>query len=135
MNYSRFKDQLAHTSSRAKRADKLTFAVLLILISEFEALKKKHGNLLMNQLMLAFVERLGTQIREVDTFCRLSEDKFAVLLEDIKEPSNAAIVAARIHIAFETPLKIQDQEIPIKLYVDRVHDHLIENVNAFISRD
>jgi len=122
MNYARFKDRLAHAGSRAKRVENLYFAVIMIEIDEFSGLRRTHGELLMNQ-----------QIREVDTFCRLSEDKFAILLENIKDPQNAAIVAARIRMAIDAPFQIQGHEILINVRMDIANQNLIEQVDAFLQ--
>lgn len=133
MNYARFKDRLAHATSRAKRAEGLYFAVLFLKIREFAVLNRTHGQLLMNQVLFYFVERLQGQIRDVDTFSRLSEDKFAILLENINDPRNAAIVAARIRIALEPPYQIQGQEIPIQVSIETANKSLIEYLDAFLQ--
>ena len=69
-------------------------------------IQRKHQLAVTNQILHAFVERLHEQIREVDTFSRLSEDKFAILLENIKDPENAVTVVGRIRKSLERPFRI-----------------------------
>jgi diguanylate cyclase (GGDEF)-like protein len=135
MNYARFKERLAHAINRAKRAEGLHFAVLFLKIRVFAVLNQTHGQLMMNRVLLTFAERLQGQIRDVDTFSRLSEDKFAILLEHINDPSNAAIVAARIRIALDAPFQIQGQEISIKVGIDIANENLIERVDTFLQAE
>jgi len=134
MNYARFKDRLSHATSRAKRTEGLIFAVLLINISEFIRLNRTYGQLLMNQFVLIFVERIQEQIREVDTFSRLSEDKFAILLENINNRSNASTVCTRINQTLDHPFLSQGQEISIDANIDIVYDDLINQVDTYLKK-
>ena len=133
MNYARLKDRLAHATSRAKRAEGLYFALLFLKICEFPVLHREYGQLLINQILLSFVERIQGQIREVDTFSRLSEDKFAILLENINDPRNVSIVAARIRIAFEQPFQIQGQDVSIQVSIETENENLSEQMDAFLQ--
>jgi diguanylate cyclase (GGDEF)-like protein len=133
MNHARFKDRLTHAVSRVKRDSSLYFAVLVMRIDAFRALKKQHGELLVNQMLLNFVERIRERIREVDTFCRLSEDKFAILLENIVDPANASLVVARIQAVLDAPFEIQGLEIPITVSIDIINEDLVEQVDAFFQ--
>jgi diguanylate cyclase (GGDEF)-like protein len=133
MNQARFKDRLTHAVSRVKRDSSLYFAVLVMQIDAFRTLKKQHGELLVNQVLLNFVERIRERIREVDTFCRLSEDKFAILLENIVDPVNAGLVVARIQAVLDDPFEIQSLEIPITVSIDIINEDLIEQVDAFLQ--
>jgi diguanylate cyclase (GGDEF)-like protein len=133
MNYARLKDRLVHATKRAKRVSDLQFAIIFMQIEGIEALKNTYGQLLTNQVLLMFVERLRGQVREVDTFSRLSEDKFGILLENINDPQNADIVATRIRVALEPTFEIQDQAIPIQVSIDTVVENLIEQMDAFLQ--
>jgi diguanylate cyclase (GGDEF)-like protein len=133
MNHARFKDRLTHAIRRTKRVSDLYFAVLIMQIGDFGKLKRRHGELLVNQVLLKFVEKLSGQIREVDTFSRLSEDKFAILLENINEPCNANIVADRIRGVLDTPFEIQGVEVPIDVSMEIINENLVEQVDAFLQ--
>lgn len=133
MNYARLKDRLVHATKRAKRVSDLQFAIILLRIEGIEALKNTYGQLLTNQVLLTFVGRLRGQVREVDTFSRLSEDKFGILLENIYDPQNADIVATRIRVALEPTFEVQGQAIPIQVSIDTVFENLIEQMDAFLQ--
>lgn len=133
MNYARLKDRLVHATRRAKRVSDLQFAIIFMRIEGIEALKNTYGQLLTNQVLLMFVGRLRGQVREVDTFSRLSEDKFGILLENINNPQNADIVATRIRVALEPTFEVQGQAIPIQVSIDTVFENLIEQMDAFLQ--
>jgi diguanylate cyclase (GGDEF)-like protein len=133
MNYARFKDRLSHSVSRAKRTDGLLFAVLFIQILGLDEVQNTHGQLIVNQVLLTFVEKVWALIREIDTFSRLSEDKFAILLENIKDPSNASRVAERIQKDIRKPMSIQGQRISIDSIIEITQDDLIEQLDTYMK--
>jgi diguanylate cyclase (GGDEF)-like protein len=133
MNYARFKDRLAHSVSRAKRTDELLFAVLFIQLEGLDDVLNVNGQLIVNQVLLTFVEKVWTLIREIDTFSRLSEDKFAILLENIKDSNNASRVAERIQKDIRKPVNIQGQRISIDSTVEIAHDDLLERLDTYLN--
>ena len=50
-------------------------------------------------------ERLQTCLREGDTLARQGGDDFSILLDDVKEPDDAEIVARRIHDVTAQPFE------------------------------
>jgi GGDEF domain-containing protein len=79
------------------------------------------------------VEKVWALIREIDTFSRLSEDKFAILLENIKDPSNASRVAERIQKDIRKPMSIQGQRISIDSIIEISQDDLIEQLDTYMK--
>ena len=133
MNYARFKDRLTHAVSRIKRAENLRFTLLFVRINELDIIQRKHQLAGTNQILHAFVERVNEQIREVDTFARLSEDKFAILLENIKDPENAAIVVSRIRKSLERPFRIDQVLVPMDVFVEVASDDLLGSLDIFLA--
>jgi diguanylate cyclase (GGDEF)-like protein len=133
MNYARFKDRLLHAVSRARRTESLVFAIIFLRLVGFPTVSRTYGQTIMNQFLLAFVGKVQSQIREIDTLSRLSEDKFAILLENILDTENGPIVAKRIQRALETPFHIQGQEISIETSIDICYDDLVEGLEIFLK--
>jgi PleD family two-component response regulator len=133
MNFFRFKEQMTHAINRSKRKKELFFALILIQIKGYIKLKKEIGDRFTNMFLVDFVGRTKDQIREVDAFSRLSEDNFAILLEDIKESGNAFTVAKRIQASLDKPFRIQDREYRINCQIQVKQKDLIHDFDAFIE--
>jgi diguanylate cyclase (GGDEF)-like protein len=134
MNCARFKDRLTHALGRSKRTRTLRFAIILIQIHQFSKLQLQHGQAIANQLLLSFVDRLSREIREIDTFSRLGEDKFAILLEDIKIYENESIVLERLQWALERPFRIQNRNFPLDVSLQIENEDLFEKLDDFLQQ-
>jgi diguanylate cyclase (GGDEF)-like protein len=134
MNYARFKDRLIHAVNRSKRTEDLIFALIFIQINQFTILQRVHGQAALNQVLESLVSSIKGEIREVDTFSRLTEDKFAILLEDIKDPSNASTIEKRLESAVNRPFPIQGKRIHLNIYIDGKEFELVQNLDDFLER-
>lgn len=132
MNYARFKDRLAHAVSRAKRIEGLYFALILIRFQGLAAIKKSHGQSMVNKVLNEVIKNLKSQIREMDTLARISEEKLAILFENILDIKNAATLVQRIQGLLETPIRIQGERFSVDASVDITHEDLIERLAAFL---
>lgn len=64
-----------------------------------------------DRLLVAVAERLRGCLRPEDSFARFGGDEFAVLVEDLKEPADAAKVAERIVQCLQEPFIIDGREL------------------------
>lgn len=133
VNYARFKDQLTHAISRARRTVNLFFALIFIQLQDYHTLQKDNGQSVANQFLEIFVSKTKAEIREVDTFSRLTEDRFVILLEDIKDPGNAFIVEKRIQDALAAPIHIQGRRLNIHAHVEVKEKDLIQHLETFLG--
>ena len=87
----------------AGRAD--SFAVLFLDVDRFKIVNDSLGHETGDMLLIEIAERLRSSVRSTDVSARLAlpsvvarfgGDEFAVLLENLRSPSDAAIVAERI---------------------------------------
>ncbi len=88
-------DRLRQALSHARRHD-LPLAVLFIDLDGFKDVNDTRGHDTGDVLLQETARRLKSCIREGDTVARFGGDEFAVLLPDIKEDGDAAIVARRM---------------------------------------
>ena len=83
---------------------------------------------------MAFVERLKKQLREVDTLASLGNDVFAILLEDVKSPDDAKLVAIRLHAELDLPYLVNEKEESLSVNIRIVPNiHIQENIDNILE--
>jgi PAS domain S-box-containing protein len=130
-NRALFIDRVQHALAMANRHANYRFAVLFIDIDEFKVLNDSLGHAAGDELLIAFGRRLTASLRGMDTIsrpradtptewqaaddtvARLGGDEFTVLLDDIRDPSNAIRVAQRIQERWKAPFVVNGQEMVI----------------------
>jgi diguanylate cyclase (GGDEF)-like protein/PAS domain S-box-containing protein len=109
-NRALFLDRLQRAFALSKRHPNYKFAVLFIDIDEFKIFNDSLGHTIGDELLVQIGQRLKASLREADTISRqqgkVSEeddtlarfggDEYTVLLEDIRDPSDAIRVAGRL---------------------------------------
>ena len=130
-NRALFVDRVRHALALANRHVNYRFAVLFIDIDEFKVLNDSLGHAAGDELLIAIGRRLTASLRGMDTVsrprvgkptespqtddtvARLGGDEFTVLLDDIRDPSDAIRVAQRIQERWKVPFVVNGQEIVI----------------------
>jgi diguanylate cyclase (GGDEF)-like protein/PAS domain S-box-containing protein len=95
-NRSLFIDRLKHVIERNKRDIRRLYAVLFLDLDRFKDVNDSLGHLTGDQLLVATAHLLQSILRPMDTVARLGGDEFVILLEEIKDVSDATRVADRI---------------------------------------
>jgi len=115
-----FIDRLGRSIQRAKRHKNYLFAVLFIDLDRFKVVNDSLGHIVGDQLLVAIARRLESGLRSLDTLARLGTDptiarlggdEFTVLLEDIKDVSDAVRVAKRIQANLLQSFTIDGHEV------------------------
>lgn len=106
-----FMDRLAHSLQRFKRNKNDIFAVLLLDLDRFKIVNEGLGHGLADKLLIHMARRLKTCVRNGDTIARFGGDEFIILLDEIKDISDAIRVAERIQQSLKTPFHIAGQEV------------------------
>ncbi|QIK37667.1 EAL domain-containing protein [Caldichromatium japonicum] len=131
-------NQTIHASHRHGRR----FAVLFIDLDRFKQINDSFDHSYGDQLLFAVAERLQQLFREDDTLARLGGDEFIVILTDIHQAEDAAIVAAKILHEIKQPFVIQGHQllvgasIGIALYPEHgtTAEELVRNADAAMYR-
>jgi diguanylate cyclase (GGDEF)-like protein/PAS domain S-box-containing protein len=109
-NRRRFIESLEASIGRARRSGRL-FAVLYLDLDRFKDVNDTLGHPVGDLLLRAVAERLLANVRDVDTVARFGGDEFAAIQTDIREPADAAVLAANLAQALGQPFAIGANEI------------------------
>ena len=115
-----FIERLDRALERVKRDKSLMFAVLLLDLDRFKVVNDSLGHVAGDELLIALSHRLETSLRSSDTVARLGSaptmarlggDEFTILLDRIKNVSDATCVAERLQQQLATPFTINGHEV------------------------
>jgi len=98
------------TAIKNARRSNTRLAVLLLDLDDFKSVNDTLGHDAGDLLLKEIARRLGATVRESDLLCRLGGDEFVILMTDLKENEQAALLAERILCALQKPVLIGDQE-------------------------
>ena len=110
-NRTLFMDRLAHCLDRRSRLATYRCAVLFLDLDRFKMINDSLGHAAGDRLLTHVSARLKACLRPSDTLARLGGDEFAILLDDVKDASNAVRVAQRIQAELEVPFSLDGREI------------------------
>lgn len=114
-----FMDRLNRLAERVRRKPSHLFALLFLDLDRFKLINDSLGHMAGDQLLVAFARRIERGLRSSDTVSRFSEgtlarlggDEFTVLLDDLKDPSDAVKVGERLIESMRRPFTICGSEI------------------------
>ncbi len=126
-NRTLFLDRLQRALVLSKRHTDYKFAVLFIDIDEFKVFNDSLGHIVGDEVLIQIGKRLTASLREVDTIARpqqgqpvrddtlarLGGDEYTILLEDVRNPSDAIRVAERLQGKLSIPFTVQGYEIVV----------------------
>ncbi|PPK94241.1 diguanylate cyclase (GGDEF)-like protein [Kineococcus xinjiangensis] len=102
-----YADRLATAVSHAQRSGG-DVAVLLLDLDRFKLVNDSRGHAAGDELLVAIGDRLREHLRSSDTLARLGGDEFAVIVQDVRDPDDALVVAAHLHQALRAPFVLRD---------------------------
>ncbi len=108
-NRSLFLDRMRHALARAERGA-APVGVLFCDLDGFKTVNDSLGHRTGDRLLVLVAERLADCLRPADTIARLGGDEFAVLLEELREPGDAARAAQRLLDALKPPFELRERE-------------------------
>jgi diguanylate cyclase (GGDEF)-like protein len=111
-NRASFTEHLEEAMRRAKRAG-WPLGVLFLDLDHFKRVNDSLGHDAGDRLLRVAAERIRRAVREADMLFRMGGDEFTVLLEDVRGPEEAAMVAGRVLEGIAEPLQLQHHEISV----------------------
>ncbi len=115
-----FLDLVERAIRREKRRPNPAFALLSLGLNRFNVVSDSLGPLTADRLLVAVARRLQSSLRPTDTvardepsptLARLGGDEFNVLLDDIKDGTDAMRVAERLRRALQEPFEIDGHQV------------------------
>ena len=132
--FSRLEHAVAQARRQASRV-----AVLFLDLDRFKNINDSLGHPVGDELLISLSRRLQHRIRTGDTFARLGGDEFVVVMEALREPTDAASLAAALAEQLAEPFTTAEGailyvsvSIGISLFPDNGQDaaSLIRNADA-----
>ncbi len=115
-NRALFQDRLALAlSRRARRRDGC--GVLYLDLDNFETIHATFGPAAGDMLLVTLSDRVRACLRPQDTAARIGGDEFAVLVENVLNPSDLEVVAKRILAEMDRPFEILGCVYPVKVSI------------------
>ena len=111
-NRTLFLDRVDHALSRRRTAAQRV-ALLFVDLDDFKRINDSLGHTAGDDVIAAFAERLRAGTRAADTVARFGGDEFAVLVDEIADPSEVLRTADRIYAELSHPIPVHDREVRI----------------------
>jgi diguanylate cyclase (GGDEF)-like protein len=105
-------ERLDHAVLRARRSGKTT-AILFVDLDRFKSVNDLYGHRVGDDLLIAVAGRITGALRSGDTLARLSGDEFVILCEDLNEPAEVDVIAARVVAAIAVPFVVSGHEVNV----------------------
>ncbi|HEU0298420.1 MAG TPA: bifunctional diguanylate cyclase/phosphodiesterase, partial [Longimicrobium sp.] len=88
-----------------------TCAVLALGLDGFKVVNDSLGHGVGDRLLGEVARRLEATLRSADTVARVGADVFAVLVDDLRDPAEARMVADRVHEALRDPFRLEGHAV------------------------
>lgn len=107
-----FSERCEHALQRAAR-EGIHLAVLVLNLDHFKHINETLGHPAGDRILIEIASRLKKVLGEEITVSRLGGDEYAVLIEEIKAPEDAAQVATNMLDLFSTSLNVEGEELQL----------------------
>lgn len=102
-NRAAFEISLAQALKHARHASE-TFALIMLDVDHFKQINDQHGHEVGDRALVQVGERLRSALRGDDQIFRIGGDEFVILLSNQMPKAKLGEIAARVVLAFRTPL-------------------------------
>ncbi|OGU18367.1 MAG: hypothetical protein A2076_05410 [Geobacteraceae bacterium GWC2_53_11] len=110
-NRSLFNDRLDQLVSDLSRSEQATAGIMFLDLDGFKAVNDTLGHDAGDHLLQVSGNRIRGCLRDYDTVARLGGDEFAIILPELRQELDLALVARKILTAIEAPFTISGKEL------------------------
>jgi diguanylate cyclase (GGDEF)-like protein len=105
-----FTDRLQHGIAQAKRHQQM-LAVMFVDLDNFKTINDTYGHQAGDAILQTVATRLRQNTRDADTVSRYGGDEFLYLLNQVREESHIATIAAKILKAIQAPCNVNAADV------------------------
>lgn len=122
------------TLTRLAKRNQQTPAILFIDLDGFKAINDTYGHDSGDQVLVRFVQRVNSQLRNSDIFGRLGGDEFLILLDNTQR-SGAATLANKVLAVLEQPFILKNGQPRMSASIGiALYTHTDESADQFLIR-
>ncbi len=110
-NRTLFMKRVELAVQKAKHCKDYLFAVLFIDLDRFKLINDSLGHTVGDRLLVAIADILKQCLRPTDTIARLGGDEFTILLDGLKDISDATSIASRLQAKLKSPFQIESHTV------------------------
>lgn len=112
-NRQLFLDRLQNYCNLARVNEQIRPTLLVIDFDNFHSVNRRFGMSVGDTYLLAVARRLSRHLKPLDSLCRLSGDRFALLLVSENNLSNVAAFALNLKKAVSMPISFANHEVKL----------------------
>jgi diguanylate cyclase (GGDEF)-like protein/PAS domain S-box-containing protein len=121
-NRALFHDRVEHALASNKRQPDLSLAVLYLDLDDFKTINDALGHSAGDEVLVEIAARLARCVRPGDTCARLGGDEFAILLEGMRNASEAYEVGVRLLDTVRDPIVVEGNTLSLNASIGVVVD-------------
>lgn len=127
-------DRLENAIAVARRRE-TRIAVLFIDLDHFKDINDTHGHAIGDEALKLAARRLQSAVRDSDTVSRHGGEEFLVLLPDISQAADAAVIAQKLLAALAAPGRAGDHRLHLSASIGiTIYPEDAEDAQTLISR-
>ncbi len=118
-NQAFFNLRLEHAFERSRRRADFFFGVILVRVDIPDLPEELHAGMhedIVATLYQIIAQRLRAGLRSTDTLTRLSNWRFAILLEELKQPEDIRVVEQRLRSALDERLEVGERVYSLQAF-------------------
>ncbi len=113
-NRTMYIERLSQALGRTNR-DKRSVGVLFVDVDRFKSVNDKLGHSGGDEVLARVAGRLESCVCPTDTVARLSGNEFALLLDDLAKPEDAAMMSERVIASLAKPFRVHGHEVYVSV--------------------